>query len=238
MRTEFQRYKARFVDATCHVLAKCETEKSALDEAAFPAYANSNALISFLFWSRVRYAMQVVRRRGSLKATLDFGCGGGVMLPFLAQRASRVVAYDTDLRPLRAMSQRWPLAPNIAAIDANDHPLTQFADGEFELILSLDVLEHVEDLADVLGQFARILRRDGLLVVSGPTENRLYQLGRRLAGPEYSGDYHMRAMSDVEAALEPNFRVRETANLFGPLPLFRILSATPKPISPFDGALL
>ena len=224
-RNDFRRYKARFVRATRRVLAQRATEKSALDEAAFPAYANANALISFLFWSRVRCAMRKIARHKNIENALDFGCGGGVMLPFLAQRAARVVAYDADLRPLHALSAQLPLAPNVKPMDAHSHPLAQFGDGEFDLILALDVLEHVDDLAEVLRQFARVLRRDGLLIVSGPTENFLYQMGRRLAGPEYSGAYHVRAMHDIESALQTQFEVRDAINLFGPLPLFRIVSA-------------
>ena len=64
----------------------------------------------------------------------------------------------------------------------------ELATASVDAIVAAEVLEHVEPLAPVLARFHTWLRPGGQLLVSLPTENRLYRLGRRLAG--FSGHYH------------------------------------------------
>ena len=59
-------------------------------------------------------------------------------------------------------------------------------------------------------------------MVSGPTENILYKIGRKLAGPEYSGEYHERGIAEVKRELNKLARVRQIATLYRPIPLFEV----------------
>src|SRR3954462_11345053 len=95
--SEFLTYKRTFVAAARQVLLAERSD--ALSEAAFPAYANGNPLISFVFWQRIRRVMRCLANRGKYNAVLDYGCGGGVMLPFLGGISRRVVGLDLDLSP-------------------------------------------------------------------------------------------------------------------------------------------
>ena len=60
------------------------------------------------------------------------------------------------------------------------------------------------------------------MVVSGPTENAFYQIGRKLAGPEFSGEYHERGTAEIKRELARLARVRQIATLYWPAPLFEI----------------
>jgi hypothetical protein len=62
------------------------------------------------------------------------------------------------------------------------------------------------------------------MVVSGPTENVLYRIGRRLAGPEYSGDYHARGIAEIRRELERIGTVTPVADLYPPVTLFEVFS--------------
>jgi len=92
-----------------------------------------------------------------------------------------------------------------------------------QLILALDVLEHVEDLQKTLADLALLLAPGGILLVSGPTENLLYRLGRRIAG--FSGHYHLRNIQDVMDELQQLFSVKIVRRLVYPLTFFCILEA-------------
>jgi len=60
-----------------------------------------------------------------------------------------------------------------------------------------------------------------VLIVSGPTENRAYELGRWIAG--FSGDYHVRSVFDVEHDVAKSKLVRESLRQLPLFPrLFRI----------------
>jgi 2-polyprenyl-3-methyl-5-hydroxy-6-metoxy-1,4-benzoquinol methylase len=137
------------------------------------------------------------------------------------------VAADVDLLPLERMKTHVPLASNIREWDASGPALDQAAAGSFDLIIALDVLEHVKDLMRTLEQLLRVLKQGGQLIISGPTENALYRFGRRLAGPEYSGEYHERGVAEIRRALLTRMPVRQIATLYWPVPLFEIFSVAP-----------
>jgi 2-polyprenyl-3-methyl-5-hydroxy-6-metoxy-1,4-benzoquinol methylase len=221
--SEFQAYKRRYRSAIRKVLAK--SERGRLDEAGFPAYSHPNPLINWLFWQRLRVAMDHIAKNAPYKNILDFGCGSGVMLPFLSQNGEHITAIDLDLLPLEHVKDHIPLAGNVTVLDANQTSVSQLRGRSFDLIVALDVLEHVDDLPQTLSELFRLLEPGGQLVVSGPTENSLYQIGRRLAGSEYSGEYHERGIAEIKRELSRLARVEHIATLYPPVPLFEIFSA-------------
>jgi hypothetical protein len=64
----------------------------------------------------------------------------------------------------------------------------------------------------------------GVVVISGPTENALYRLGRRLPGNRYTGDDHVSNIGSVEAECRLHGSVQRIATLHRALPLFRVFS--------------
>jgi 2-polyprenyl-3-methyl-5-hydroxy-6-metoxy-1,4-benzoquinol methylase len=204
--SEFHAYKTRYRSAIRKVLA--ESERGRFDEAGFPAYSHPNPLINWLFWQRHRVVMDHIEKNAPYKNILDFGCGSGVMLPFLSQMGKRVTAIDLDLLPLERVIKHIPLAGNVTALDANQTSVSHLPERSFDLIVALDVLEHVDDLPRALSELICLLEPGGQLVVSGPTENILYQVGRRLAGSEYSGEYHERGIAEIEHELSRFARSR------------------------------
>lgn len=147
------------------------------------------------------------------------------MLSFLAQHSQQVTAMDVDLVPLERVKRYIPLATNIQVLDANQVSISQLGPKSFDLINALDVLEHVDDLPHTLSALLTLLKPSGRLVVSGPTENILYQIGRKLAGPEYSGEYHERGIAEIKRELQRLARVEQIATLYWPVPLFEVFAA-------------
>jgi 2-polyprenyl-3-methyl-5-hydroxy-6-metoxy-1,4-benzoquinol methylase len=129
---------------------------------------------------------------------------------------------DIDLVPLEHVKKHIPLAGNIQVLDASQVLISELSSGSFDLINALDVLEHVDDLSRTLSELLALLKPGGRLVVSGPTENILYQIGRKLAGPEFSGDYHERGTPEIKRELARRARVQQIATLYWPVPLFEI----------------
>ena len=221
--SEFRDYKTRYRSAIRKVLEEAECGR--FDESGFPAYSHPNRLINWLFWQRLPTAMSFIERNAPYENVLDFGCGSGVMLPFLAQHGTQIIAMDIDLFPLESMKKHIPLPGNVRVLDANQISLSQLTSKSFDLINALDVLEHVDDLPPILGDLLNLLKPGGRLVVSGPTENRLYQIGRKLAGPEYSGEYHKRSIADIRRELTRFTYIRQIATLYWPVSLFEIFVA-------------
>ncbi|PYM96564.1 MAG: hypothetical protein DME04_01610 [Candidatus Rokuibacteriota bacterium] len=221
----FRAYKAQYVTAVRKVLYCGGSE--ALSEAAFPAYAHENPWMNFLFWERLRRVMREIERTRHGRV-LDFGCGGGAMLPFLARHAARVTAADINLGPLHQINRTLPLPANVETYDLKQHTLDELPRGGFDLVLALDVLEHVQELEPTVAALAARLADGGKFIVSGPTENWAYRTGRRLAGREFTGHYHTTDIYQIKGAMAKVCRVSTVATLFYPIALFKIYSGTRK----------
>jgi 2-polyprenyl-3-methyl-5-hydroxy-6-metoxy-1,4-benzoquinol methylase len=99
---------------------------------------------------------------------LDVGCGEGVLTEQWAQRLGdgRVVGLDLDDPKLQG---EWDARrrPNLEfrTTAGDDLP---FADGEFELVTAIEVLEHVPEAPHTIAEMARVASRN--LLVSVPRE--------------------------------------------------------------------
>jgi 2-polyprenyl-3-methyl-5-hydroxy-6-metoxy-1,4-benzoquinol methylase len=220
--SEFNAYKTEFRAVIRKVLA--ESEQGRLDEAGFPAYSHKNPLINWLFWQRLQKAIDYIEAGAPYENVLDFGCGSGVMLPFLCQIGTRVTAMDIDLLPFELVSRQRAFPANLQVHDAREVTLSDLPKASFDLIIATDVLEHVEDLGGTLNAMKDLLKPSGQIVISGPTENVLYKLGRALAGPEYSGDYHERGILEVRELLAEQMHIIQIATLYRPMPLFEVFA--------------
>ncbi len=189
------------------------------DEMAIPSYLHTNPLIRWLMWRRYRVVARMVAG-GSHAAVLEFGCGIGLFLPTLARMAPSV--YAVDLFPQFARQLARELALPVTFVDQVD----DVPDGSLDVIVAADVLEHIEDVESYMRLFRRKLAARGRLIVSGPTENVLYKIGRVAAGFAGKGDYHVTNINRLVGRIQASgFRARRERSLPLPFPLqlFRII---------------
>lgn len=200
----------------------------AFDEHALPSYLHPNHLARWLFWQRVTSCARFLS--GFTEgACLDFGCGSGVMLPILVRAFSRVYAVDPSLDAVTGFIDLWEKSGgrSLKAVSlSHDLASATIPPHSLKLIVALDVLEHVEELQKTLADLALLLAPGGVLLVSGPTENWLYRLGRRIAG--FSGHCHVRNIQDVMDEMQLLFSVKIVRRLVYPLTFFYILEARKK----------
>jgi 2-polyprenyl-3-methyl-5-hydroxy-6-metoxy-1,4-benzoquinol methylase len=220
---EFKKYKSEIRSTIRKVLS--QSEPGRLDEAAFPAYSHPNPLINWLFWQRLRKIMEYLEPHAPYQRVLDFGCGSGVLLPFLARISSHVAAADLDMTPFERMKAQMEFHAKIETLDLKTATLLGLPAASYDIITALDVLEHVEDLKSTLDDLMRLLKQGGRLVISGPTENIFYKLGRRMAGEEYSGNYHERGIAEIKRELANRGAIDQIAVLYRPVPLFDLFAA-------------
>jgi 2-polyprenyl-6-hydroxyphenyl methylase/3-demethylubiquinone-9 3-methyltransferase len=97
-------------------------------------------------------------------AVLDLGCGGGFMAEAMAAKGARVTGLDPAREALAAArrhAEEQGLAIDYREGKGEELP---FEDGSFDVVVSCDALEHVEDLSRVLDEVARVLAPDGLFL--------------------------------------------------------------------------
>ena len=119
---------------------------------------------------------------------LDAGCGSGYGAAQLAglDPALQVVGIDLSEEALAYARPRYG-GPNLHFAHGDCLAL-EFADGEFDLVMGFEVLEHLTEPAAFLQQARRVLRPSGHLLVSTP--NRRYYSGeRRYVNPFHTREY-------------------------------------------------
>jgi 2-polyprenyl-3-methyl-5-hydroxy-6-metoxy-1,4-benzoquinol methylase len=201
-----------------------KTNNCEIDEAALPAYAHKNMLIDYLFWERIKVAFEYVKKNINKKKVLDFGCGSGVLSYLLAKNGYEVTSSDIEFSPLKLVKEKIDFPPNISFIEG-DIITKDLPDNSFDIICAMDVLEHIDNLSDYIKLFKRLLTPDGIIIVSGPTENILYKIGRKLAGDRFTGDYHVKNISEIKQEFNPFLNVKTIKKIIFPVVLFEIFTA-------------
>lgn len=102
------------------------------------------------------------------KHILDVGCGTGGTLDRLKHIGQPV---GVDLEPIALELSRERGHTHLLLASATSLP---FADGSFDAVVALDVLEHIPDDAAAAREIARILAPDGTLVVTVPAYQSLW----------------------------------------------------------------
>lgn len=115
------------------------------------------------------------------KTVLDVGCGTGYGSAFLAcSGATSVVAGDISEDAIAYAMDRFQLSNlNYSLIDATT---LQFENQSFDVCVSFEVIEHLEDDESYLSEVYRVLKDEGIFIVSTP--NKL------LSSPEVEKPYN------------------------------------------------
>lgn len=175
-----------------------------------------------IFWRRLSVAFAEACRQEGRRA-LDFGCGTGLMSESLATAGFSVTAIDLNLGPKTLLEKSIHFAESTTFVEG-DLLTLNLPPESFDVIVALDVLEHISPLEPYMRAFTRVLAPGGVLIVSGPTENWLYRLGRKVAGQEFTGHYHVCDIYDVADSARMVFEVRTLARIIWPATLFEVLS--------------
>jgi SAM-dependent methyltransferase len=141
------------------------------------------------------------------RSTLDAGCGEGETIERLAPLlGDRVSAIDISSYSVDRAAERLP------EVDVSRGSVTElpFPDDSFDLVLCLEVIEHLDDPRRAVRELARVARRD--IVVSVPYEP-WFRLGSLARGkylrsfgnhPEHVNHFNRRTLV---ALLEPTLEI-------------------------------
>ncbi|MFZ1177864.1 MAG: class I SAM-dependent methyltransferase [Mycobacterium sp.] len=95
---------------------------------------------------------------------LEAGCGEGYGADLIAGVARRVVAVDYDEAAVAHVRSRYP---SVDVMQANLAKLP-LPDASVDVVVNFQVIEHLWDQAQFVAECARVLRPEGLLMVSTP----------------------------------------------------------------------
>lgn len=100
------------------------------------------------------------------KSALDVGCGAGLLCEPLARLGASVTGVDAAVENIEAAKTH--AAQSGLSIDYRAGELAAQGLGKFDLVTSMEVIEHVTDPAAFVAELAAHLKPDGLLILSTP----------------------------------------------------------------------
>jgi 2-polyprenyl-6-hydroxyphenyl methylase/3-demethylubiquinone-9 3-methyltransferase len=116
-------------------------------------------------------------------SVLDVGCGGGILSESMARLGASVHGIDMAERNIytaRQHSQGTDLDLSYDVMEVQQLP----ADKQYDVVLNMEVVEHVDDLAGFMSSCGRVTKPGGVMIVA--TINRtLYSLLTAKIAAEY-----------------------------------------------------
>ncbi|MCI0422439.1 MAG: class I SAM-dependent methyltransferase, partial [Acidobacteria bacterium] len=121
--------------------------------------------------SRYYFARPLVEHRFAV----DLGCGTGYGAAVLAQSASKVLGLDVSEEAVKFARKHYG-APNLGFL-ISDCRQTPLGSQTVDVAVCFEVIEHLAEQDALLQEVQRVLRPDGLAVISTP--NRVYYTEER-----------------------------------------------------------
>ncbi|HMI20041.1 MAG TPA: bifunctional 2-polyprenyl-6-hydroxyphenol methylase/3-demethylubiquinol 3-O-methyltransferase UbiG [Sphingomonas sp.] len=114
------------------------------------------------------------RRPLAGRKALDVGCGAGLLTEPLARLGAQ--ATGLDAAPENIAAARVHADGQGLAIDYRAGSVEDLTAERFDLVVSMEVIEHVADPAAFIGGLAAALAEDGILILSTPNRTPLSKL--------------------------------------------------------------
>ncbi|MGY6548717.1 MAG: bifunctional 2-polyprenyl-6-hydroxyphenol methylase/3-demethylubiquinol 3-O-methyltransferase UbiG [Roseinatronobacter sp.] len=110
------------------------------------------------------------------KDVLDLGCAGGFMAEALVARGAQVTGIDPAREAIAAARAHAQAGGLAIRYDVGVGEALPYPEEGFDAVVCVDVLEHVQDLDQVLAEVARVLRPGGLFLFDTINRNPLARL--------------------------------------------------------------
>jgi len=140
---------------------------------------------------------------------LDIGCGSGIFLKELKNRCNNLYAIDVHrkMHLVQDMIKKEKINANLTEASVIDLP---YDSETFDCVISVSVLEHIRELDRALNEIHRVAKRDAIIVLAFPVENRITDIILRFAYTLLPNvqleDEHVSTHSDIIHAADKIFK--------------------------------
>ena len=142
---------------------------------------------------RIEYITQMIRKYFKISdqeinpfkklKILDIGCGGGLISEPMARLGAKVTGIDASEKNIN-IAKIHSKESNLEINYINSSPEKLNEKEEFDIILNLEIIEHVEDVELYLNSCNKLLKKDGLMFTA--TLNRtITSYIKAIIGAEY-----------------------------------------------------
>ena len=130
-------------------------------------YGEMYRLESFYWWfvarrKLLKWVVERVTSQSGPGRILDVGCGTGINSTLLAEYGE-TVSCDVSPEAMEYCKERGVRNLALSRVET-----LSFVSASFDLVVALDVLEHIEDDLAGMGELRRVMRQGGLLIITVP----------------------------------------------------------------------
>lgn len=128
---------------------------------------------------------------------LDYGCGEGRYLKVWKEFFPNAYIYGSDISDigLKIAEKNFPYVEYISMSNEN----IKIDDKSIDMICSIEVLEHVRDVKKTISEFGRVLKPNGMFIITTPCANKYsleWLINKVTGGLQKSFDGYCRFASD------------------------------------------
>ncbi|MEP7157620.1 MAG: class I SAM-dependent methyltransferase [Betaproteobacteria bacterium] len=165
-------------------------------ERFVPGDANAKGEMWYEHWHRYHYVLPLVTG----KSVLDVACGEGYGSALMSRHAAQVTGVDISPEAIAHGREAYAARSNLKLIEASCTTLP-FDAAMFDRVVSFETIEHIHPQAEFLDEIRRVLKPDGVLILSCP--NKAEYSDKR----GFSNEFHVKELyrAELDALLSPRF---------------------------------
>src|SRR4030042_7005749 len=127
----------------------------------------------YLIYLRLLFAYEYAKKKTSKReSVLEVGSGEGYGTSSLSKKVKKIVGIEVNKEAVNHASQKY--GSEKCLFKYYDGISIPFADRSFDVVVSFQVVEHVQDDKNFLSEIYRVLKKGGELILTTP--NRIYRL--------------------------------------------------------------
>jgi 2-polyprenyl-3-methyl-5-hydroxy-6-metoxy-1,4-benzoquinol methylase len=144
---------------------------------------------------RYREALRYIKKQD---VVLDIACGTGFGTDIIASHTSGMVTGgDIDQHAIEDCRRNWKM-DNIS-FEVLDGTCIPYATGHFDIITSFETIEHTTQYAEMVAEFARILKPTGRLILSTPN-SRITSPDGKILNPFHTQEFNYEELLKILSA--------------------------------------
>jgi SAM-dependent methyltransferase len=158
-------------------------------------------LMRAIFFLKFRKALSLIRKYKRGGKLLDLGCAYGFFVNEAKKRFDSF-GFDVSLFALKNARKRFP---KIKIFCGDLEKGLTFVSNSFDVITAFDILEHCKNLDFILDEIKRVLKKEGILLLTIPTKD------FKQTNEDSTHVWHFWLKEWVKILEEKNFKILEVS---------------------------
>lgn len=146
------------------------------------------------------------------KRVLDIASGSGYGTALLAQYAEIAVGVDVSAEAINFSKREYKL--NNTIFKKSNGKTIPYNDNEFDVVVSFETIEHLEDVSLFMDEVKRVLKDDGIFILSTPNEKEFSE-GNHFHLHEFQHDELLKLAKKYYKNVEQYYQATWVGNLIG-----------------------